>query len=121
MARWDFDHKASTLKFSDPKLPTVIADVRLVGSYSMKTGTFQWAWETCDEGAPEAAAVSMLRVFGEVRGITKLTLPKLKCDETHGWEMASVAGYIFGADGLYRAPFDHQLWFMLLSNWRTVN
>ena len=41
MARWDFDHKASTLTFSDPKRPTAIADVQLVGSYSTKSGTFQ--------------------------------------------------------------------------------
>lgn len=121
MARWDFDPKTSTLTFSDPKLPTVIADVRLVGSYSTKSGTFQWAWQTYDEAAPEAAAVSRLRVFGEVRGISQLTSPKLECDEIHGWEMTSLAGYILGAEGLYRAPFDHQRWFMLLSNWRAVN
>ncbi len=121
MARWDFDDKASLLKFSDPKRPTLIADVRLVGSYSKKTGTFQWVWKTYEEGAPEAEAISMLRVFGEVRGMSELTSPTVECDEIHGWEMASVAGYILGADGLYRAPMGHQYWFMLLSNWRTVN
>jgi hypothetical protein len=121
MARWDFDDKASIVKFSDPKRPTLVADVRLVGSYSKKSGTFQWAWKTFEEGAPETGAISMLRVFGEVRGMAELTSPTLECDEIHGWEMASVAGYILGADGLYRAPMDHQYWFMLLSNWRIVN
>jgi hypothetical protein len=121
MARWDFDDKTSTLTFSDPRRPNLIADVRLVGSYSTRSGTFQWAWQTFDEAAPDAEAVSRLRVFGEVRGISHLTTPKIECDESHGWEMAALAGYILGAEGLYRAPIDHQRWFMLLSNWRVVN
>jgi hypothetical protein len=28
---------------------------------------------------------------------------------------------ILGADGLYRAPFEHVRWFMLLANWRTAS
>lgn len=120
MARWDFDHQASTLVFSHPGRPAVIADVRLVGSFSTRSGTFQWAWRTFDEGSPEAAAVSTLRVFGEVRGIAQLTSPLRECEEDHGWEMASLAGYILGAEGLYCAPFDHVRWFMLLGNWRVV-
>jgi hypothetical protein len=93
------------------------ADVRHVGSYSTKSSTFQWAWKTFDD-APEAEDISRLRVFGEVRGIAKLTTPNWACDETDGWEMASVAGYVLGAEGLYRPPFEHVRWFMLLSNLR---
>jgi hypothetical protein len=98
----------------------VIADVSLVGSYSTKSGTFQWAWQTFEQKDPAAAAVSRLRVFGEVRGIAHLTTATRACEEVDGWEMASLAAYILGADGLYRAPFDHQRWFMLLRSWRTV-
>ncbi len=121
MARWEFDDKASTLTFTNPKRPTVIADVRLVGSYSTRSGTFQWAWQTYEDAAPAAAAVSRLRVFGDVRGVSGLTTPNIKCDENHAWEMAYLAGYILGCEGLYRAPFDDQRWFMLLSQWRMVN
>jgi hypothetical protein len=121
MARWRFDAQANTLTFSDPRHPTVTADVRLVGSYSTKSGTFQWAWETFDEAAPEAAAVARLRVFGEVRGVLQLTSPKVECDENHGWEMAALAAHLLGAEGLYRAPIAHLRWFMLLGNWRVVN
>ncbi len=118
MAKWHFDDEASTLTFSDPASPTVVADVRLIGSYSTKSKTFQWGWETYDEDAPEAYDVSRLRVFGEVRGISKLTTPNWKGDEVDGWEMASVAGYLLGTEALYRAPIEHAYWFMLLSNLR---
>jgi len=126
MARWDFDAKARTLTFSDDALPTVIADVRLIGSYATTSETFQWAWATYEEGAPQARDIARLRVFGEVRGIAKLTTPHWKCGEAESWEMASLAGYVLGTEtgaktkteALYRAPFGQQHWFMRLSNLR---
>jgi hypothetical protein len=121
MAGWNFDDKAGTLTFSDPSRPSIVADVRLVGSYSTKSNTFQWAWQTFDECAPEAHEIARLRIFGEVRGVAKLTTATLKCDEAEGWEMASLAGYVLGTEAMYRAPFHHQRWFMLLSNLRHTN
>jgi hypothetical protein len=121
MAKWDFDGDASTLTFSDPARPSIVADVRLVGSFSTKSNTFQWAWETFDEGAPEGRPMGPLRVFGEVRGLVKLTTANWNAEEVDGWEMASLAGYLLGTEAIYRAPFDHVRWFMLLSNLRNTN
>jgi hypothetical protein len=118
MPRWDFDADAGLMRFSDPARPPVLADVRLVGSYSTRSGTFQWAWKTCGDRVAEAAAVARLRTFGEVRGIAKLTEPNWAADETDGWEMTTLAAYLLGAEGVYRAPFDHVRWYMLLGNMR---
>jgi hypothetical protein len=118
MARWDYDDQADTLTFSDPSQPTRVADVRLVGSYSTRTGTFQWAWKTYPERHAKSEAVARLRVFGEVRGIPELTVDNRACEEVDAWEMTSIASHVLGAEGIYRAPFDHQYWFMLLSNFR---
>ncbi|MGE0398160.1 MAG: DUF6882 domain-containing protein [Kofleriaceae bacterium] len=113
MGRWDYDPEASTLTFSDPAKGTLVADVVLVGSFSAKTRTFQWAWKTLGEG--ESAR---LQAFGEVRGIEKLTSAHWSGDETDGWAMTSLAAYLLGAETVYRAPFDHLRWFMLLRDWR---
>jgi outer membrane protein OmpA-like peptidoglycan-associated protein len=85
-ARWDFDDEASTLVFSEPGRPTVVADVRLVDSYSTRTGTFQWAWQTFEPCAPEAKDVARVRVFGEVRGLADLTTANWACEEAVAWE-----------------------------------
>jgi len=119
MGRWDFDGESGTLTFSDRSRASVVADIQLVGSYSKRSNTFQWAWETLGEDDSDAEVISRLRVFGEVRGIDKLTTPNWECDETTGWEMTALAAHILGASGVYRAPMKrHLYWFMLLSNWR---
>jgi hypothetical protein len=120
MPRWDYDGDSSTLTFSagDDKL---IADVRLVGSLSTKSNTFQWAWKTLDVGSSKARDVSYVRVFGEVRGIELLTTANFTCDQATGWKMAAIAAYLLGAEGLYRPPMQHAFWFMLLSNFRKPN
>lgn len=118
LSRWDYDEATRTLTFSASEGAHVVASVSLVGSYSTQSSTFQWAWQTFPESAPQTRAVSRLRVFGEVRGIPQLVTPNWRCDETDGWEMAAVAGYVLGSEGLYRAPFEDQMWFMLLSDWR---
>ena len=119
--RWDYDDQANTLTFSDPRLPTMVADAQFVGSYAR--GTFQWAWETLGSDDPNYPAIARLRLFGEVRGISKLTTPNWACEQADGWEMTSLASYLLGSEGMYRAPFrdGQQFWFMLLSNWRTVH
>ena len=53
--------------------------------------------------------------------LAALTTDTRQCDEADGWEMASLAGYILGTDAIYRAPFAHQRWFMLLSNLRSTS
>jgi hypothetical protein len=120
MPQWDYDGEASTLTFSreDNK---IIADVRVVGSFSKNTKTFQWGWNTVDERVPTARDMSYVRVFGEVRGIELLTTGHFACEEATGWKMASIAAYLLGAEGLYRPPMLHALWFMLLSNFRKPN
>jgi hypothetical protein len=118
MARWDYDDVADTLTFTDPSRPKRVADVRLVGSYSTRTSTFQWVWKTYPEGHAKAEAVARVRVFGEVRGIPELTVGNRACEEADGWEMAAISSLVLGGEGIYRAPSDHQYWFMLLSNFR---
>lgn len=115
MARWDWNDESNTLTFTDPAKPTVIADVRLVGSLSTTTGTFQWAWQTVDE----FLEISRVRVFGEVRGMAKLTTPNFPAEQDDGWKLASLAGYLLGADAIYRPPMKHLYWWMLMSNLRT--
>jgi hypothetical protein len=119
-ARWDIDPDHGVLVFSDPQRGKLLADCRYVGSYSTRSRTFQWLWETEPE-AREADEIARLRTFGEVRGIAQLTTPSFECDEHEAWRMCAIAAYLLGADGAYRPPSGRQYWFVLLSNWRLAS
>lgn len=115
---WRYTPKTNTIRFTGPRRAPVVADVVLLGSFSTTTDTFQWAWETLDEHDPSIGETRRLRGLGAVRGIKRLTMPIFKATESDGWEMASLAAYLLGAEAIYRAPMDHLYWFMLLSNFR---
>jgi hypothetical protein len=117
-ARWHYDDEKRTVTFSDAGTPTVIADARMVGSYSTKSESFQWAWVLYEAGDPVIRGVDGLPAFGEVRGIDKLTTNYWSCEIVEAWEMTSLAAYLVGCDAVYRAPFDDLYWFMLLENFR---
>lgn len=117
---WQYSRDTNTITFTDPKRATVVADATLVGSFSTNTNTFQWAWETLNERDVSVGEIRRLQRFGTVRGIKRLSSPSFKAKEIDGWEMASLAAYLLGAEAIYRPPMDHLYWFMLLSNFRRV-
>ena len=118
LPRWNFDDGQRTLTFSDNERRRLVADVRMVGSYSTTSNSFQWSWALYDEDEPKIDGIRDLPAFGEVRGIDRLTTNKWDCDIVDGWEMTAIAGYLLGCEAVYRAPFDHLYWFMLLSGFR---
>jgi hypothetical protein len=117
---WFFDSDGATLRFQGCDAPTLASPVSLVGSFSTKTNTWMWSWE--NEGLDERAMgdVWRLRTFGEARDISRLATGYWAAEEVDGWEMTSVAAYLLGAQGVYRAPMDHQMWFMLMHDLRAV-
>jgi hypothetical protein len=117
---WFFDADGRTLTFSEEGTPRVVADVRLVGSYSTTSDSFQWSWVLYPHDEPMIRGVDRLPAFGEVRGVEELTRQWWECEIAEAWEMTSVAAYLLGSEAVYRAPFDHVFWFMLLSHFREV-
>ena len=119
--RWDFDDASRMLTFSDEHGPRVIADVRMVGSYSTRSDTFQWAWVLYDAGDPLIVGVAGLPALGEVRGLEQLTLQGWPCEIDDAWAMTALAALVLGAEGAYRAPMsEDRTWFMLLSGLRAA-
>jgi hypothetical protein len=115
--RWDFNDEKRTLTFSDDR-PQLIADTRLVGSYSTKSESFQWSWVLYEPDDPLIRGIDGMPAFREVRGLAPLTTRYWNCEIADAWEMTSLAAYLLGSTAVYRAPFDDLYWFMLLDNFR---
>lgn len=120
--RWNFDADARSLTFSEGDQPRVVAQVQMVGTYAVKSGTFQWAWHTYgDRRHPLTGELADLEGFGEVRGIERLQKVWWECGPDEGWQMTALAAYLFGCDAAYRAPMGDIFAFMLLSEMRSVD
>jgi hypothetical protein len=109
-ARWDDDGEREVLVFSNPGDPAVLeACVTAIGSYSLQTHTWLWAWanESLTDSARDKALV-LKGVFGRT-GMRVFGDPHCDCDEYLAWELAAAAVSHFGSLGCYREPVGH-LW-----------
>jgi hypothetical protein len=103
-SRWDWDQGDGRIVFSDGAAPKVVADIQFVGSISLETDTWLWAWANPHLEPEIWRDVLEVRRFGEVHSIEQLTTSKWSADEVDGWEMTSVSAYILQAKGVYRTP-----------------
>jgi hypothetical protein len=117
---YDYDEGTGVFVFSDNGVARVIADVQFVGDVSRKDSTFRWAWESPRVSSKLAEAATHARWYGWFHGVPRLRESGWRADYVDGWEMTSLAAWITGADGAYRAPSaDSATYtFMLLRNVR---
>jgi hypothetical protein len=109
-ARWDDDGDRQMLVFSNPgELDVLEAKVTSIGSYSLQTQTWLWAWanDSLTEAAREQA--SKLKRLFERTGMRVFNDPHMNCDEFLAWELAAAAVDELGSLGCYREPVGH-LW-----------
>ena len=109
-ARWDDDGDRQTLLFTNPgEVDALEAKVTSIGSYSLKTHTWMWAWanESLTDAAREKA--SLLKRLFDRTGMRVFTDPHVDCDEYLAWELAAAAVDELGSLGCYREPVGH-LW-----------
>ena len=97
--RWQFDADTRSLRFHGADTPDLVTPVSLVGSFSSKSDTWMWAWES-NRVEPELLGdVWRLRTFGEVRGISCMSEGTWPAEEHDGWHMASLAAHLLQAQG----------------------
>lgn len=109
-ARWDDDGDCEVLVFSNPGQPDILEAKRTaVGSYSLRTQTWLWAWanESLTDAAREKA--SQLRRLAERTGMRVFSDPHIPCDEDLAWELVAAAVDELGSLGCYREPVGY-LW-----------
>jgi len=120
--RWGADYENAQFTLADGEVPSIVADMQVVGTISKKSSSWLWAWNNEIIEPKLYREVERLRVLGEVRGIAALSEPYLEnVEEGDGWELTSLARHILGWDAIYRAPMDDRYLFMLLRNFRRTS
>jgi hypothetical protein len=59
-----------------------------------------------------------VKIFGQVRGIPRLSSGTWSGDEVDAWEVTQVAAVLLEAEAVYRAPMDDTYMFLLLGSFR---
>jgi hypothetical protein len=107
--RWYYDQPTGKLTFSDSGVAKLIIDYEEVGSLSLKSNTWLWAWANPHLEEVVKSEISRVRDYGKKRDFKKLTDRKWKADEYDGWEMTAIAAYLLKAKGAYRVPSSDSL------------
>jgi len=90
----------------------ISAPIQVVGTYNTLDGTFLWGWDHPSVPEPLGADARLAREFGRRHDLPLFTTRKVECTEDQAWVFASVALYLAGAQGTYRAPFGTTMVFM---------
>jgi len=102
--RWDYDQLTGKLIFSDKGVQKVIIDYEEVGSVSLKSNTWLWAWGNSSIEENVKKDITTIRAYGVKRGFKSLFNAKWSAEIVDGWDMAAISAYILKAKGVYRIP-----------------
>ena len=113
---WYYHQTTGKLTFSDSGVVKLIIDYEEIGSISLATNTWLWAWGNAYIDEHVKQQIAKIKDYGSKRNFSKLVKAKWTAAEVDGWEMAAIAGYLLKAKGVYRVPVNDGmlLSFMLL-------
>lgn len=113
--RYDWDQENETLVFSDQDIAKVIAQIQFVGSISIETNTWLWAWANDSVLPGLYEEIWRVKAFGEENNYWQLHMSKWEADEVDGWTMTAIAANLLRARGAYRSPKDNGYTFMIFT------
>jgi hypothetical protein len=109
-ARWDHDGDLEQMVFSNPDDANVlVADTTSIGSYSLRSKTWMWAWGNQSLTDSARAKSDRLTKLFDRTGMRIFSDPHVECDEYLAWELAAASVQELDGLGCYRGPTGH-LW-----------
>nr|WP_162660490.1 DUF6882 domain-containing protein [Tuwongella immobilis] len=90
--------------------------VQLLGTESLASGSWLWAWANTESKIPGHLLVASLalKAYGEQHGIPELTTPQLPLDQINGNTIGLLASSICEANAFYRCPYEGGALYVLI-------
>lgn len=113
---FDYDLSTGRIQFKQDDILKVEADFVPVGSFSEQDQSWMWAWANPSvEGAIYEQAES-LKILEQKTGNDMLSNSTFPADESTAWEIAAMSCDHFDGAGVFAAPINDLLIFLVLKN-----
>ncbi|WP_207957780.1 DUF6882 domain-containing protein [Streptomyces sp. YIM 98790] len=99
--RWGLDQQTGLLTWTFPD-KTATAPAQILGSYNPSAGSWLWAWANASILPEMSRTAAGIREWGEARGHSAFTEPKLQIGEETAAALAAVSVSVTRATGFYR-------------------
>lgn len=107
-ARWAYDGNTGLLTFADDQGVTAVeAETTQLGSYSVNSKTWRWAWANLSVPQSERMKSAKLKALYKRTGMDVFKNEGFNADEQMAWEVAAMGVHELGALGCYRGPAKH--------------
>jgi hypothetical protein len=104
-ALWLFDQPTGLLRFYDRENKLCVeAEVTQIGSYSLSSHTWKWAWANPTVVDSQRFKSAKLNGLFDRTGIEIFRKAVFQADDQMPWEIAAMAVEYLGALGCYRGP-----------------
>lgn len=108
LGKWaDFAYDAATCKLQFKDKAAVVqvrADTVELGSYSVTSGTWQWAWANKSLPAGVRKKTEELKKLFKLTGMDVFKMPMIEVDESMVWQFAAMCVSHLDAMGCYHMP-----------------
>jgi len=112
--RYSYNQESASLLFSTGGVERLRLKIQLIGSWASTPRTWLWSWNNPSVLSTAAESVHLLQTFGEQHGFSRLSGASWPAEEKDAWQIAAVACFLLGGDGVYRAPDENGALFMVL-------
>ncbi len=101
--RFDYHQQGATLELTSGGDHRLVTHIQIVGSVSMTSATWLWAWDNASILEEASESVHLLRQYGRQQGFDRLSTAEWPADEADSWEMTAVGCLLLDGEGVYRA------------------
>ncbi len=115
-ASWTLFPEAGLIEFLRKDGSIARGPAQIVGAWNPRKSAFTWSWGATAVAPRMRQAAERTRWFGDKHGLAEFTGRTLPADEREAWRFAAVAMKVNAATGVYRAPTDNAVVFMIFDD-----
>ena len=113
---FDFDMIKGTIEFKQGSIVMVAANFVPVGSFNEEQQSWMWAWANGGVTGELNKKAETVKVLEDKIGNEVFSSETFSADESSAWEIAAMACDHYQAQGVFAAPIEGLLIFMVLND-----